>query len=108
MSKFADYYTYSPLAAMRTGRQAPCPISRRHDTLPAPNALSAGGMTRCPAPNVLSAGGMTRCPAPNALSAGGMRRCPAPREGIRRGVGQDTRENSISLNQYKRNINEYP
>ena len=81
MSKFADYYTHSPFAAMRTG---------------------------CPAPNVLSAGGMTRCPAPNALSAGGMRRCPAPREGIRRGVGQDTRENSISLNQYKRNINEYP
>lgn len=80
MSKFADYYTYSPLAAMRTGRQPPCPISRRHDTLPAPNVLSAGGM----------------------------RRCPAPREGIRRGVGQDTRENSISLNQYKRNINEYP
>ena len=47
MSKFADYYTYSPLAAMRTGRQPP-------------NALSAGGMTRCPAPNVLSAGGMRR------------------------------------------------
>ena len=94
MSKFADYYTYSPLAAMRTGRQPPCPVSRRHDTLPSPHALSAGGMTRCP--------------APNALSAGGMRRCPAPREGIRRGVGQDTRENSISLNQYKRNINEYP
>ena len=80
MSKFADYYTYSPLAAMRTGRQ--------------PHALSAGGMRRCPAPNV--------------LSTEGMRRCPAPREGIRRGVGQDTRENSISLNQYKRNINEYP
>ena len=108
MSKFADYYTYSPLAAMRTGRQPPCPISRRHDTLPSPHALSAGGMTRCPAPNALSAGGMRRCPAPNVLSAGGMRRCPAPREGIRRGVGQDTRENSISLNQYKRNINEYP
>ena len=36
MSKFADYYTYSPLAAMRTGRQPPCPISRRHDTLPSP------------------------------------------------------------------------
>ena len=80
MSKFADYYTHSPLAAMRTGRQPPCPINRRHDTMPSPNALSAGGM----------------------------RRCPAPREGIRRGVGQDTRENSISLNQYKRNINEYP
>ena len=64
MSKFADYYTYSPLAAMRTGRQPPCPIGRRHETLPAPNALSAGGMTRCPAPNVLSAGGMRRCPAP--------------------------------------------
>ena len=66
MSKFADYYTYSPLAAMRTGRQPPCPISRRHETL------------------------------------------PSPMEGIRRGVGQDTRENSISLNQYKQNINEYP
>ena len=64
MSKFADYYTYSPLAAMRTGRQPPypvsrrqetlpspqCPISRRHETLPAPNALSAGGMRRSPAP----------------------------------------------------------
>ena len=50
MSKFADYYTYSPLAVMRTGRQ--------------PHALSAGGMTRCPAPNALSAGGMRRCPAP--------------------------------------------
>ena len=36
MSKFADYYTYSPLAAMRTGRQ--------------PHALSAGGMTRCQPP----------------------------------------------------------
>ena len=47
MSKFADYYTHSPLAAMRTGRQ--------------PHALSAGGMTRCPAPNALSAGGMRRC-----------------------------------------------
>ena len=64
MSKFADYYTYSPLAAMRTGRQPPCPVSRRHDTLPAPNALSAGGMTRCPAPNALSAEGMRRCPVP--------------------------------------------
>ena len=50
MSKFADYYTYSPLAAMRTGRQPPCPISRRHDTLPSPHALSAGGMTRCQPP----------------------------------------------------------
>ena len=36
MSKFAEYYTYSPLAAMRTGRQPPCPISRRHETLPSP------------------------------------------------------------------------
>lgn len=36
MSKFADYYTYSPLAAMRTGRQPPCPIGRRHETLPSP------------------------------------------------------------------------
>ena len=36
MSKFADYYTHSLLAAMRTGRQPPCPISRRHDTLPSP------------------------------------------------------------------------
>lgn len=64
MSKFADYYTYSPLAAMRTGRQPPCPISRRQETLPSPHALSAEGMTRCPAPNVLSTGGMRRCPAP--------------------------------------------
>lgn len=94
MSKFADYYTYSPLAAMRTGRQPPCPISRRHDTLPSP---------QCPVSRRHET-----LPAPNVLSAGGMRRCPAPREGIRRGVGQDTRENSISLNQYKRNINEYP
>lgn len=61
MSKFADYYTYSPLAAMRTGRQPPCPISRRHETPPSPNALSAEGMRRCPAPNALSAEGMTRC-----------------------------------------------
>ena len=80
MSKFADYYTYSPLAAMRTGRQPPCPISRRHDTLPSP-----------------------QCPVSRRHET-----LPAPREGIRRGVGQDTRENSISLNQYKRNINEYP
>ena len=80
MSKFADYYTYSPLAAMRTGRQPPCPISRRHDTLPSPQyPISRRHET-----------------------------LPSPREGIRRGVGQDTRENSISLNQYKRNINEYP
>ena len=50
MSKFADYYTYSPLAAMRTGRQPPCPVSRRHDTLPSPNVLSTGGMRRSPAP----------------------------------------------------------
>lgn len=80
MSKFADYYTYSPLAAMRTGRQPPCPISRRHDTLPSP-----------------------QCPISRRHET-----LPSPREGIRRGVGQDTRENSISLNQYKRNINEYP
>lgn len=80
MSKFADYYTYSPLAAMRTGRQPPCPISRRHDTLPSP-----------------------QCPVSRRHET-----LPSPREGIRRGVGQDTRENSISLNQYKRNINEYP
>ena len=108
MSKFADYYTYSPLAAMRTGRQPPCPISRRHDTLPSP---------QCPISRRHETPPSTQCPisrrhetlpAPNALSAGGMTRCPAPREGIRRGVGQDTRENSISLNQYKRNINEYP
>ena len=80
MSKFADYYTHSPLAAMRTGRQPPCPISRRHDTLPSPQyPISRRHET-----------------------------LPSPREGIRRGVGQDTRENSISLNQYKRNINEYP
>ena len=80
MSKFADYYTYSPLAAMRTGRQPPCPIGRRHDTLPSP-----------------------QCPVSRRHETQ-----PSPREGIRRGVGQDTRENSISLNQYKRNINEYP
>ena len=80
MSKFADYYTYSPLAAMRTGRQPPCPVSRRHDTLPSP-----------------------QCPISRRHET-----LPSPREGIRRGVGQDTRENSISLNQYKRNINEYP
>ena len=80
MSKFADYYTYSPLAAMRTGRQPPCPVSRRHDTLPSP-----------------------QCPVSRRHET-----LPSPREGIRRGVGQDTRENSISLNQYKRNINEYP
>lgn len=80
MSKFADYYTHSPLAAMRTGRQPPCPISRRHDTLPSP-----------------------QCPISRRHGTP-----PSPREGIRRGVGQDTRENSISLNQYKRNINEYP
>ena len=80
MSKFADYYTYSPLAAMRTGRQPPCPISRRHETLPSP-----------------------QCPVSRRHDT-----LPSPREGIRRGVGQDTRENSISLNQYKRNINEYP
>lgn len=80
MSKFADYYTYSPLAAMRTGRQPPCPISRRHETLPSP-----------------------QCPINRRHDT-----LPSPREGIRRGVGQDTRENSISLNQYKRNINEYP
>ena len=36
MSKFADYYTYSPLAAMRTGRQPPYPVSRRQETLPSP------------------------------------------------------------------------
>ena len=80
MSKFADYYTYSPIAAMRTGRQPPCPVSRRHDTLPSP-----------------------QCPISRRHET-----LPSPREGIRRGVGQDTRENSISLNQYKRNINEYP
>ena len=80
MSKFADYYTYSPLAAMRTGRQPPCPIGRRHETLPSP-----------------------QCPVSRRHET-----LPSPREGIRRGVGQDTRENSISLNQYKRNINEYP
>ena len=50
MSKFADYYTYSPLAAMGTGRQPPCPVSRRHDTLPSHNALSARGMRRCQPP----------------------------------------------------------
>ena len=108
MSKFADYYTYSPLAAMRTGRQPPCPVSRRHDTLPSPNVLSTGGMRRCPAP---------QCPISRRHETLSSPQCPinrrhetqpSPREGIRRGVGQDTRENSISLNQYKRNINEYP
>lgn len=29
MSKFADYYTYSPLAAMRTGRQPPMPYQQK-------------------------------------------------------------------------------
>ena len=78
MSKFADYYTYSPLAAMRTGRQPPCPISRRHDTLPSP---------QCPISRRHETPPSTQCPisrrhetlpAPNALSAGGMTRCPAP------------------------------
>ena len=80
MSKFADYYTHSPFAAMRTGRQPPCSVSRRHETLRSP-----------------------QCPINRRHETQ-----PSPREGIRRGVGQDTRENSISLNQYKRNINEYP
>ena len=78
MSKFADYYTYSPLAAMRTGRQPPCPVSRRHDTLPSPNVLSTGGMRRCPAPQCPISRRHETLPAPNALSAGGMRRSPAP------------------------------
>lgn len=64
MSKFADYYTYSPLAAMRTGRQPPCPVSRRHDTLPSPQCPVSRRHETLPAPNVLSAGGMRRCPAP--------------------------------------------
>lgn len=78
MSKFADYYTYSPLAAMRTGRQSQCPISRRHETLPSPNALSAGGMRRCPAPQCPISRRHDTLPSPNVLSAGGMRHCPAP------------------------------
>ena len=94
MSKFADYYTYSPLAAMRTGRQPPCPISRRHDTLPSP---------QCPINRRHET-----LPSPQCSISRRHETLPSPREGIRRGVGQDTRENSISLNQYKRNINEYP
>ena len=94
MSKFADYYTYSPLAAMRTGRQPPCPISRRHDTLPSPQCPISRRHDTLPSP---------QCPINRRHETQ-----PSPREGIRRGVGQDTRENSISLNQYKRNINEYP
>ena len=94
MSKFADYYTYSPLAAMRTGRQPPCPISRRHDTLPSPQCPISRRHDTLPSP---------QCPVSRRHDT-----LPSPREGIRRGVGQDTRENSISLNQYKRNINEYP
>ena len=50
MSKFADYYTYSPLAAMRTGRQPPCPISRRHDTLPSPQCPISRRHETLPAP----------------------------------------------------------
>ena len=64
MSKFAEYYTYSPLAAMRTGRQPPCPVSRRHDTLPSPQCPISRRHDTLPAPNVLSAGGMRRCPTP--------------------------------------------
>ena len=64
MSKFADYYTYSPLAAMRTGRQPPCPVSRRHDTLPSPQCPVSRRHDTLPAPNVLSTGGMRRSPAP--------------------------------------------
>ena len=94
MSKFADYYTYSPLAAMRTGRQPPCPISRRHETLPSP---------QCPISRRHETLSSPQCPISRRHET-----LPSPREGIRRGVGQDTRENSISLNQYKRNINEYP
>ena len=94
MSKFADYYTYSPLAAMRTGRQPPCPINRRHDTLPSP---------QCPVSRRHDTLHSPHCPISRRHETQ-----PSPREGIRRGVGQDTRENSISLNQYKRNINEYP
>ena len=64
MSKFADYYTYSPLAAMRTGRQPPCPVSRRHDTLPSPQCPISRRHETMPSPNALSAEGMRRCPAP--------------------------------------------
>ena len=94
MSKFADYYTYSPLAAMRTGRQHPCPINKRQETLPSPQCPFSRRHDTLPSP---------QCPVSRRHETP-----PSPREGIRRGVGQDTRENSISLNQYKRNINEYP
>lgn len=50
MSKFADYYTHSLLAAMRTGRQPPCPISRRHDTLPSPQCPISRRHETLPAP----------------------------------------------------------
>ena len=73
MSKFADYYTYSPLAAMPTGRQ--------------PHALSAGGMTRCPAPQCPISRRHETPPSTNVLSAGGMRRCqPQGRHKERRGT----------------------
>lgn len=94
MSKFANYYTHSLLAAMRTGRQPPCPVSRRHDTLPSPQCPISRRHETLPSP---------QCPINRRHETQ-----PSPREGIRRGVGQDIRENSISLNQYKRNINEYP
>ena len=64
MSKFADYYTYSPLAAMRTGRQPPCPISRRHDTLPSPQCPISRRHDTLPSPHALSAEGMTRSQPP--------------------------------------------
>ena len=78
MSKFADYYTYSPLAAMRTGRQPPCPISRRHDTLPSPQCPVSRRHETLPSPQCPISRRHETLPAPNALSAGGMTRCPTP------------------------------
>ena len=108
MSKFADYYTYSPLAAMRTGRQPPCPISRRHDTLPSPQCPISRRHETLPSPQCPVSRRHDTLPSPQCPINRRHDTLPSPREGIRRGVGQDTRENSISLNQYKRNINEYP
>ena len=65
MSKFADYYTYSPLAAMRTGRQPPCPISRRHETLPSPPMpcqQEAGDAAQSPMPCQQEAGDAAQPP----------------------------------------------
>ena len=78
MSKFADYYTYSPLAAMRTGRQPPCPISRRHDTLPSPQCPGSRRHDTLHSPQCPISRRHETLPAPNVLPAGGMRRCPVP------------------------------